>query len=103
MSEFQYQQPGGNQAGASPMAVVALVLGIVSWVLCGPFFSVPGAIVAKIELGKIQRGESPAAGKTIATVGFWLSVVNVVVFCLLMCLYVVLFAGVIAMGPVQGR
>jgi hypothetical protein len=68
------------------MAITSLVLAIVSLMMCGPFTAIPGMIVGKLELGKIERGESPEAGKLLAQIGFWanlgLSVLYVVGFCL---------------------
>lgn len=58
------------------MAIVAILLGIGSWFLGSIFFAIPGVIVAKMELGKIERGESPVAGKSLAQVGFWASALH---------------------------
>src|SRR5687767_7085031 len=64
-----YYQP---QPGASGLAIASLVFAIISFVICGPVFSLPGAIMGKIEMNNIARGESPRAGETIAKVGFYL-------------------------------
>lgn len=58
------------------MAVVALCLGIASWFFGSIFCAIPGVIVAKMELAKIERGESPVAGKSLAQIGFWASAVH---------------------------
>jgi hypothetical protein len=69
-------------AGASGRAIASLVLGILSLVLCGFFTSVPAAILGKMELNAIGRGESPAAGRGIAMAGFWIGIVVSVLSCL---------------------
>jgi hypothetical protein len=68
------------------MAITAMILGVAAWVVGGIFFSVPGWIVAKMELDKIARGESPEAGKAFAQVGCWASVVYTGLFGALVCL-----------------
>jgi hypothetical protein len=84
------------------MAITALILGIVGWVFCGPFTSIPGAIVAKMELGKIARGESPEAGKGLATAGFWISIINVVIYLLLCGVYCIIMVIGMAAGGTSG-
>ena len=91
--------------GASPMAIVALVLGIVSWF---PGFSlmtaIPGAIIGKIELNKISAGASPEEGRTLAQVGYYASLANIGLFvfglfagCLL---WLFAFGGIAVLGLV---
>jgi hypothetical protein len=69
-----------------------------SWVLCGIFFSIPAAILAKMELGKIDRGESSAAGRGLAQAAFWIAVVNVVLTVVGVCAYFVIMAGVFGLA-----
>ncbi len=97
--------PGGGGGDASTMAILALILGGVSWVFGSILTAIPGAIIAKIELGKIERGESPAAGKTFAEIGFWASVVHIGVFvvtmvgmCCFWLFFVALAAGTAGVG-----
>lgn len=63
------------------MAIAAIVLGAMSW-LAGTTLltSIPGVIVARMELKKIERGESSAGGKTLAQIGFWASLANIIMF-----------------------
>lgn len=77
----QQQQPQQLQQQSSPsgMAVAALLCGIGSWVVLPFVAAVAGVILGKLELGKIARGESPAAGKTFAQVGYYASIANIVV------------------------
>lgn len=70
---------GGSQGpldGASGLAIATLVLGIGAWTILPILGAVAGAILGWVELNNIKRGESPAAGKTITQIGFWLSVAN---------------------------
>jgi len=63
------------------MAIAALVLGIVSWMAGTTLLtSIPGVIVARMELKKIERGESSGEGKILAQIGFWASLANIIVF-----------------------
>lgn len=107
------QPPGGGfgppmgspPESASPMAITSLVLALVSFMMCGPFTAIPGAIIGKIELGKIERGESPQAGKTFAQIGFWANVALSVLYVLIICGYlaiVFLFVGAAAAGSSGG-
>lgn len=68
----QSDQPSG-------MAWAALICGAGSWFVLPFVAAVAGLIIGKMELGKIERGESPAAGKTIAQVGYYASIANIVV------------------------
>lgn len=84
---------------ASSTAIWALVLGIASWVLCGIIAAVPAWIVGKKELNAIAEGRSSQAGKTMAQVGMWLGIVQVIfsvlaIFALLA--YFVFFAAVLS-------
>ena len=83
--------PGGQQQSASGMAIAAIVLACLSFVCGGIFLSIPGAIVAKIEMGKIERGESPKAGEQLAKIGFWISIANIALFAVIICIYMVMF------------
>ncbi|MEM9190151.1 MAG: DUF4190 domain-containing protein [Myxococcota bacterium] len=88
--------PPAGGGSASGMAIAALVLGIASWFCGGIFLSIPGAIIGKIELGKIDRGESAAAGSGMAKAGFWISVINVaatLIFGLLYCIFMIFVAS----------
>jgi hypothetical protein len=79
------------------MAVIALVCGIVSWFMpCAP--AIPGIIIGKMELNKIERGESPVEGKTFAQIGFWLSAVHLGLAVVGICLYICFFVFVIGLS-----
>lgn len=67
-----------NTGGASSNAIIALVLGILSYIACGIFAAIPAWIIGKKEISEINAGRSPEAGKTIATIGMWLGIINVI-------------------------
>jgi hypothetical protein len=70
-------------APASGRATAAMVLGIVSIVLCLGFLSgIPAAILGKLELTAIDEGRAPEAGRTRATVGMVMGLLATVASCL---------------------
>jgi hypothetical protein len=73
------------------MAIASLVLGVASWFALPLVGAIAGAIIGKIELNKIERGESPEEGETLAQIGFWASIANIVMSVLGTCLVVALF------------
>ena len=81
-----------QQDKASTASVWALVLGIAAWVLCGLLAAVPAWIVGKIELNKINSGQSSQAGKTMATVGMWLGIVQTILGLFVIILLIILFS-----------
>lgn len=96
-----YGGPPAAQGGAGPMAIASLILGIMSFFVCPFFLSVPGAIIGKLEMGKIERGESPAAGLGLAKAGFYISLINVALTVIGVCGYfaiVFLFFGLASAG-----
>jgi hypothetical protein len=63
-----------SQAGASGRSIAALVLGIVSLVMCCLPTGIVGIVLGKQELNAISEGRAPQAGETMAKVGFYLSI-----------------------------
>jgi hypothetical protein len=57
-----------------------MFMGIVSWLACHGLGGIVAIVLSKMELNKIDRGESPEAGRTAATFGFWAGVANVLVW-----------------------
>jgi hypothetical protein len=80
---------GPPQAGASQQAIIALVLAIAGWLACGCLTSIPAIFVARAELKAIDAGLSPAAGRSLAQVAFWLGLVNMILYGLVVVLYAV--------------
>jgi len=59
-----------------------MILSIVAVFTCGPFLSIPGLILGKMELNAIRLGQAPAAGETFAKIGFYLGIAATVLYCL---------------------
>ncbi|HEY3252127.1 MAG TPA: DUF4190 domain-containing protein [Ignavibacteria bacterium] len=88
----------GSSGSASTNAIIVLVMGILSYVLCGVIGGIIAWIMGKGELNKIDRGESPEAGRTMAKIGMWLGIINViltVIAGIFLLIYFVFLAAVI--------
>jgi hypothetical protein len=84
--------------GASGRAIASLVLGILGIVMCGFLTAIPAAILGKMELNAIQRGESPIAGKGLATAGFWIG--TIISAC--SCIAAIAYAVIMIVAGTQG-
>ena len=84
----------GGSAGTN--AIIALVAGILSYVFCPFILGIVAWIMGKGELGKIDRGESSEAGRTMAKIGMWLGIVNVILSVLFGLVYVLIIVLAIA-------
>jgi hypothetical protein len=86
---------GGMTGGsASTNAIIALIAGILSYVICWFIGGIIAWIIGKGEINKINRGESPEAGRTMAKIGMWLGIVNVI----LSILGGIIYAGIIVLA-----
>lgn len=74
--------PAEDRPGS--LATAALVLAILSYLAVGPLASLPGLLVAAVELRRIRAGRSAAAGLLLTRVSLWLCAGNLLLF-LLMC------------------
>lgn len=81
----------GMGGGASSNAVIALVLGILSYIACGILAAIPAWIFGKKELNEINAGRSPEAGRTMAKIGMWLGIINVVLSVIAIFILAILF------------
>ncbi|MEP6947281.1 MAG: zinc ribbon domain-containing protein [Acidobacteriota bacterium] len=105
-AQQQWAPPGGpvgqpasaSAAGPSSRAIIALVLAILSLICCGPFSGIPAAIVGWMELGAINQGQSPPAGKWMAQVGLWGGIACTVLHIIIYVIYL-LFAVLAASSP----
>lgn len=87
----------GMQGGsASTNAIIALVAGIASFVICWGIAGIIAWIMGKGELNKIDRGESPEAGRSMAKIGMWLGIINVLLSILGIIIYALIFIIAIA-------
>ncbi|CAN5512760.1 hypothetical protein BH10BAC5_BH10BAC5_16600 [soil metagenome] len=90
-------QGGQMEGSASSNSILALVLGIAAWVIgCSILTAIPAWIIGKKELRLINEGRSPHAGKTMATIGMWLGIVNCIIVVLFgIIMVILLIAGVL--------
>lgn len=86
----------GNSGSAGTNAIIALVAGILSYIFCPFILGIVAWIMGKGELGKIDRGESSEAGRTMAKIGMWLGIVNVILSILFGLVYVLIIVLAIA-------
>jgi hypothetical protein len=85
--------PGGS---AGTNAIIALVAGILSYIFCPFILGIVAWIMGKGELSKIDRGESSEAGRSMAKIGMWLGIVNVILSVLFGLVYVLIIILAIA-------
>ncbi len=67
------------QQGIGANAILSLVFGILSYFLCFFIFGIIAWILGSIELKKIKKGESSESGSSLASIGMWLGIVNVII------------------------
>lgn len=84
--------PVNTGGGASSNAIISLVLGILSYIACGLFAAIPAWIMGKKELSEINAGRAPEAGRTLANIGMWLGIVNVILSILGIIVVAILFS-----------
>ena len=99
MSTNPYQnQPVANPAQQLPqeMAIVSLVAGILSLLLCGPIAAIPAIICGHIGMKKADRGE--ASGRGMAMAGMIMGYVSLVLTVLLIAIYAFFIVAVVAAG-----
>jgi hypothetical protein len=84
---------------ASTNAIIALVLGILSFIGCGLLAGIPAWIMGKGELGKIDRGESAPEGRTMAKIGMWLGIISTV----LSVLFLIIWLLVVIIAMISGN
>jgi hypothetical protein len=80
---------------ASPMAIGALVAAILGCLGCNALCFIPAIaaiVLGKMELGKIDTGESAEAGRTFAKVGMILGIVQIILNVLIGIVYAILMA-----------
>jgi hypothetical protein len=94
-----------GQEKPSSSAIASLVLGIMAFVCsCGIFTAVPAWIIGKNELARIDAGQSPAAGRTLAQVGMIMGIIGTVLG-IIGLIWMVFFGGlaVLQASLHQGR
>ena len=84
------------------LAIASMVLGILSFVFCGPLFSVPAVILGHMCLGKIRSGAMPQDARGFAMAGTILGWVNLALFILaagVMLLFTIFAGGAGRVSP----
>jgi hypothetical protein len=93
-----YPAPGAPVGGFAPAqesstkAVVALILGIVSFVFCGPFTSIPAFFVGRSAVKEIDASQGRIGGRGMATAGWILGLINMILVVLAIALFAVIAA-----------
>jgi hypothetical protein len=77
----------GQQGGASGRAIAAMIVSILSLVICCWPMGIVGIVLGRMEMNAIQEGNAPQAGETMAKVGFYLGIVATVIPLLFTALY----------------
>lgn len=89
------QYGGVDQNKASTNAIVALILGIASWVIgCTILTAIPAWIIGKKEINAINEGRSSEAGRSMATIGMWLGIAH----CILAVIGFIIFIIIMIFG-----
>ena len=70
--------PTETKEGASTNSIITLILGILSWIACGIIAAIPAWIMGKKEITAIDAGQSSQAGRTMANIGMWLGIIQVI-------------------------
>lgn len=65
----------GQEYKASGQAIAALVISLLSLILCCFPLSIVGAVLGKLEMNAIREGRSSRAGETMAKAGFYIGTV----------------------------
>ncbi|MGE0130056.1 MAG: DUF4190 domain-containing protein [Blastocatellales bacterium] len=94
-------QMSAQQGGASGRAIAAMILSIVSIFTCGPFMSIPGIILGKMEMDAIREGRASAAGETLAKIGFYVGIVSTAIYCLGILAWLLIVIVGAASGSIQ--
>jgi len=91
-------QMSAQQGGASGRAIAALIVSIISLLICCWPAGIVGIVLGKMEMNAIQEGRAPQSGETLAKVGFYLGIAAVVISLLLTALYFLGFLASLAGG-----
>jgi hypothetical protein len=95
----QYPPPQGPQ---SNKAMISLILGIIGFMFCGIFTTIPGIFLAKAELDAIKSGALPPTNKQLAEIAFWINVAITVLWVLVICIFFAFFGGLGVLGGLAG-
>ena len=101
-AQYSYaNQTYGQQGSASGRAIASMILSIISIFTCGPFLSIPGLILGKMEMDAIREGQSSPAGETFAKIGFYVGIGATALSCLGILAWVFFVVLGAATGSIQ--
>ncbi len=89
--------PNTGQANTGK-ATAALILGILSFIMCGCLTGIPAIILGRMYIRDVQAGLAPASQLGMAKAGYIMGIVSTILFCLVSILYIV----VIVLGIYTG-
>ncbi|CUR54055.1 conserved hypothetical protein [metagenome] len=90
------QQPYGGPPPQHPSATTALILGILSFVLCGPITGIPAYIIGKRAEREIAASNGTMSGDGMAKAGWILGLISMILFGLGLLAFVVFFVMAVA-------
>jgi hypothetical protein len=84
----------------STTAIIAFVLGILSFVVCGPCAGIPALIIGLIELRNIRAMTAPPEGRAFAMAGAIMGGINAALMVILLLVYAffIIFALLVQSG-----
>jgi hypothetical protein len=85
------QTPPPRPGGGTDKSTLALILGILSIVACGPIAGIPGIFIAKSEIDAIRQGQSDPANMGKAKWGLYLSIAGCVLTVVCICIYISIY------------
>ena len=88
----------GMSFAPSGFAITAFVLGILSFVTCGPCLGIPALVFGLIELQKISNRTSSVEGRPFALAGVILGGIS----CALAVLVILIYVGIIFFAIMSG-
>ena len=86
----------------SGLSIAAFVLGILSFVGCGPCFGMPALVIGLIELKNIREHGSPSEGRAFALTGAILGGISVGLGVLIAAVYIIVIVIAIVTGAGEG-
>jgi hypothetical protein len=101
---FAESRPVYDSRAFSPsgLSIAAFVLGILSFVGCGPCFGLPALVIGLIELKNIKENVSPGEGRAFALTGAILGGISVGLGVLIVGIYIAIIAIAILTGASEG-
>jgi hypothetical protein len=89
--QYGYADQMSGRQSAGNRAVASMVMSVISIFTCGPFLSIPGMIMGKMEMNVIRQGQASPAAETLAKIGFYVGVVMTAISCLGVLVWMLFF------------